>query len=71
MRVTQDESLMSQLSGERTAHEVRFETIPKLISEVEHKNREDLNSEIDDAVDGQFLAETREEIKRSHVGELT
>ena len=49
MRVTQDESLMFQLSGERTVHEVRFETIPKLISEVEHKSREDLKSEIDDA----------------------
>ena len=44
---------MFQLSGERTAHEVRFETITKLISEVEHKSREDLNSEIDDAVNGQ------------------
>ena len=48
---------MFQLSGEETEHKVRFETIPKPISEVEHKSREDLKSEIDDAVNGQFLAE--------------
>ena len=53
VRVAQDESLMFQSSGERTAHEVRFESISKSISEVEHKSREDLKSETGDAVSGQ------------------
>ena len=53
VRVAQDESLMFQSSGERTAHEVRSEAISKSISEVEHKSREDLKSETGDAVNGQ------------------
>ena len=53
VREAQDESQMSQLTGQRTAHEERFGNISKWVSEVEHKSREGLNSETGDAVGGQ------------------
>ena len=53
VREAQDESLMSQLAGHRTAHDMRFESISKSPREVERKSREDLKSETGDAVTGQ------------------
>ena len=38
---TQDGSPMSQLTGTRTAHEMRLESISKTVREVEHKSREE------------------------------
>merc|ERR1712135_13257 len=53
MREAQDESLLSQLAGHRTAHEMRFESISKSVREIEHKSREGFNSEAGDAFSGQ------------------
>ena len=53
VREAQDECLMSQLAGQRTVHEMRFENISKSPREVERKSREDLKSESGDAVSGQ------------------
>ena len=53
VRVALDESLMFQLAGQRTAHEMRFGNISKSVNEVEHKSREDMISETGDAVSGQ------------------
>ena len=53
MREAQDECLMFQSAGHRTAHKMRFESISKLPREVERKSREDLKSEAGDAVSDQ------------------
>ena len=53
MHEAQDESLMFQLAGHRTAHEMRFESISKSVTETEHTSREGLNSEAGDVVSGQ------------------
>ena len=44
VREAQDECLMFQSAGHRTAHEMRFESISKSTKEVERKSREDLKS---------------------------
>ena len=53
VREAQDECLKFQSAGHRTAHEMRFESISKSPREVERKSREDLKSEVGDAVSGQ------------------
>ena len=52
MREAQDDSLMSQLTGRRTAHEMGFGRISESPKEVESKSREDLKSVAGDAVSG-------------------
>ena len=53
MHVAQDESVRSQLTGTRTAHEMRLETILKSVRDVEHKSHEELKLETGDAISGQ------------------
>ena len=53
VREAQDECLMFQSAGHRTAHEMRFESISKSPREVERNSSEDLKSEAGNAVSGQ------------------
>ena len=53
MREAQDECLMFQSAGHRTAQEMGFKSISKSPTEVERKSLEDLKSEAGDAVSGQ------------------